>query len=173
MKRIVRYIIILLAVFPVTLYAQQEELPTDSIRITFDNQVRQFGDFLLDMTLFEPIAISQMSLREMLPQNVAKDYSYLFQADNKLTLSTLSSFSIGGRQLSTTYNLQQATFRLTDRITLSTYGQYKYDGSKAANTNPLPWNRDNFMGGFELKFNNGFSFRMEMKTNNHYLAPPF
>lgn len=67
--------------------------------------------------------------------------------------------------------INTATFRLNDNWKLSTYGDYDADGYKRANPAQLPWQKNDFKGGFELKSSKGFSFKMEMRrtANPHEL----
>lgn len=60
--------------------------------------------------------------------------------------------------------INSATFRLGNDWKISTYGDYDANGYKRTNQAQLPWQKNDFRGGFEFKSpNNAFSFRMEVR----------
>ena len=151
----------------------QNEVASDSIRFSTENY-KQFGDFIVDMSLFQPPKLPKSGL-DLLPPSPATDYNYLFQLDPKWTFSKWNapyvSYNFYGNFSSYPQNLQAGSFKLTDNIRLNTYGQYTLDGRKLPNTNPNPWNRDSFVGGMELKINKNFGIRVEVRQGYNPLYP--
>lgn len=95
------------------------------------------------------------------------DYSRIFSMPNRWVYGQVyhSSFSPWGFHsfYQTPMNLQSATYRLNNGARLITYGEYNADGSKVQNPSALPWQRNNFKGGFEFKSSNGnFGIRIEV-----------
>ena len=60
--------------------------------------------------------------------------------------------------------MQAKTVTLKNGMRLTTYGQYNSDGYRMPTTGGMPWNRNNFKGGFELKSSNGaFGIKVEVQ----------
>lgn len=107
-----------------------------------------------------------------------KDYSAMFQPDTRWTFgkehtfypnsfSSSSFFPFSGQQL------QKATYKVNDQMRLSLYGQYEANGRRTPNTNALPWNRDAFVGGMELRFNKNFGMRIEVRQGGRNPMNPY
>ena len=174
-----RYIIIIFVIlFPSYSYSQSE-VPSDSLA-TLNKQYKQYGDFILDMSLFSilPPTLPKVSLE--LPKNTV-NYNELFQLDKMPIYSSFYSsptFSTGGYY--ELYNrggipmrLQSKSFQINDNLRLNTFGQYNERGQRISSPNSLPWQRNDFMGGFELKSNKGFGIRIEVRKENRNPYSPF
>ncbi|NDV82897.1 occludin [Bacteroides sp. 51] len=152
----------------------QNEVTTDSIQTPPAYNIKPFGDFMLDMTLFTAPKIPSFSTN-LLGPDATKDYSLLFMLPLQMVLSkthvynSYSSFGIG--VFPTSNYLQSATFQLNDNMRLSTYGQYTLDGKRIPNPSALPWEKNNFMGGMELKFNKNFGIRIEVQQGRNPMYP--
>lgn len=169
-KRIVGILFLFLAI---GVYAQNES-GTDSIVFPAANY-KQHGGFLLDMGLLT------------LPQLPKLDFSYnsflnteysikpaVFRLNPGWTVNrgNLPAYSSFYSPFFGQYNdVMSSSFQLNDNIRLNTYGQYTIDGKKIPNTNPNPWNRNDFMGGFELKFNNNFGIRVDVRSGYNPYYP--
>ena len=153
----------------------QNEVPSDSIGLPpTHHNIKMMGDFALDMNLISPPKIPSFS-SNMLGPDAIKDYVKLFQLPLTWILSksfipnTYSTFGFG---FSTSSNyLQSSSFRLNDNMQLNTYGQYDMDGRRIPNRSALPWEKDNFMGGMELKFNKNFGIRIEVQQGRNPYYP--
>lgn len=164
MKRVVCIISFLVTLLTVS---AQSEMPSDSVRFSPDNHI-SFGDFLLDANLLRTSKLPEITQEFILGPDVRKNYNIFFQLDPRWTFGS-ESISTGFSTMysygfySGTTQFQTATFRLNDNTRLTLYGQYNADGWRMPNRSALPWERNNFMGGMELKFNNNFSVRIDVK----------
>lgn len=158
----------------------QNEGKTDSIQSPpIHNNIKMMGDFMLDMNMLAPPQLPSFSSNMLWP-DATKDYNLLFQLPNKMTLSggtyipsMYSSFGYGygyGMFASSNF-LQSATFQLNDNMRLTTYGQYRLDGRKVPNPSALPWEKDKFVGGMELKVNKNFGIRVEVQRGGNPMYP--
>lgn len=168
MKRLL-FILSLLAI-SYTVFAQEGE-PGDSVRISFSNH-KPFGDFLIDTNLLKTPKLPKFGLESMLGPDMSKDYNQYFQLDNRMIFTQGSvqmpfySITYPGLSWHSTEQLQMGTFQLNDNIRLHTYGQYDADGYKVPNRSAMPWQRNNFVGGMELKTSNGFGIRIDVRRGH-------
>lgn len=172
MKKLMIYL--LLSVASLTTLKAQSELPTDSIRHTTKTGIKQFGDFLLDMRLMQATMIKLPKLDFTLTDN-AKDYNALFRLPESSIYSQEqigSSYSLGLNDFSSfgqTETFRKSTFKLNNGWQFSTYGNYNADGWKIPQRSVLPWEKNNFSGGFELKSaNKAFGIRIEVRQGQNY-----
>ncbi len=175
MKRYIKILLILL--FPIYSYAQSE-LSSDNIKPT-PKAYKLYGNFIIDMSLFSimPPTLPKVSLELPKP---SIDYNELFQMDkmstyNSFYISNSSPFSYGGYYNwgNTPVRLQSQSFRLNDNLNFSTFGQYDEEGRKIMTPGLMPWQKDNFVGGFELKSKKGFGIRVEVRQGNRPPYAPF
>lgn len=162
MKKIL--FICLLFVGTGTMVAQNEQ-PTDSTKFVLPNNVKLFGDFILDMNILMPPKLRQINA-DPLNSNLPIDYNALFQLPESMIYSRGFAQSYGltrGYGFFSSGDLYGASFKLNDKVRLNTYGQYDMYGRKIPNQNVLPWEKNNFMGGMELKFNKNFGIRIEVQ----------
>lgn len=173
-----RYIGLILLLSLISLRAgAQNELPADSVRSMELPETKEFGGFLLDMSLMKTAAPEMPEMKLEIP-DANKDYSFLFRMDPNVTYSQgyahqfgLSSSTLYGPNPfgltgfgSSPQNLQMGSFRLKNGMRLNTYGEYDKEGWRVPNPSALPWERNNFKGAFELKSANGaFGIRIEVQ----------
>lgn len=152
----------------------QNEVTSDSIQAPPVHNIKVFGDFMLDMNLLTPPKLPSFSTN-LLEPDATKNYSLLFQLPLQMILSkthiynSYSSFGVG--MFPSSNYLQSATFQLNNNMRLSTYGQYTLDGKRIPNPSALPWEKNNFMGGMELKFNKNFGIRIEVQQGRNSMYP--
>ena len=172
MKRFVCIISFLVTLLTVS---AQSEVPSDSVRFSPDSYI-SFGDFLLDPGLLRTPKLPEITQEFILGPDVRKNYNIFFQLDPRWTFSTgsipngFSSMYPYGFYTGTT-QFQTATFRLSDNTRLTLYGQYNADGWRMPNRSALPWERNNFMGGMELKVNKNFGIRIDVRTGHNPYFP--
>lgn len=163
--------------FPIYSYAQSEN-PSDTIRVP-SKQYKQYGDFILDMSLFSlmPPTIPKVSLELPKP---SIDYNELLQLDKMPVFDnfdssySLSSFGYSYGMMGTPVRLQSKSYKLNDNLRFSTFGQYDENGRKIPTPGLMPWEKNNFVGGFELKSSKGFGIRVEVRQGNRNpYGPPF
>ena len=143
-------------------------------------QVKDFGGFILDMgAMLETPALMLMpptlNFNPGLPEGLKlnPDAISLPTGVTYTTFSRPSSYSIysllyPGMGMGNT-TLQGTTYQFKNGMRLTTYGEYDADGYKRPNPSALPWEKNNFHGGFEWKSANGkFGVRMEVKTGRNY-----
>ena len=161
---------IVLSISSLSLYAQSE-VSIDTIPFTLNDSYKEYGEFLLDMSLFsmDPPKIQAVNLQLI---DKSKDYSKIFGLNKDVTYSsmtisdygTMSPFFSGFNSYGEVTNMQAQTVTLKNGIRLTTYGQYNADGYRMPTTGGMPWNRNAFKGGFELKSANGaFGIRVEVQ----------
>lgn len=152
----------------------QEEVPSDSIGFSLGSNIKLSGDYMLDMNLLSPPKLPSFN-PNLLGPNVTKDYNLLFLLPMQMVLSRTfinsAHHSYGFGMFSSSNYLQSATFQLNDQMRLSTYGQYTLDGKRMPNQSALPWEKNNFMGGMELKFNKNFGIRIEVQQGRNPMYP--
>lgn len=170
MKKLILFICLILGT--TCLYAQSE-VPADSVH-RLPPTVKQYGDFLIDMGLFaaSPVQMPNPSLNLY---DASKDYNRIFRLNPDFTMTQgftyafAPTYSSGyawefGSFSSTPQYLQMGSFKLKNGMRLNTYGEYDADGRKVPNPSALPWEKNNFKGGFELKSGNGaFGIRIEVQ----------
>lgn len=170
MKRLILFVCVMLGVLSVS---AQSEVPADTIR-GLPSTVKQYGDFLIDMGLFaaSPARLPRPSLNLY---DASKDYNRIFRLNPDATMTQVFSnafapvYSSGyawgfGGFSSTPQYLQMGSFKLKNGMRLNTYGEYDADGRKVPNPSAMPWEKNNFKGGFELKSGNGaFGIRIEVQ----------
>lgn len=170
MKRPILFVCVMLGVLSVS---AQSEVPADTIR-GLPSTVKQYGDFLIDMGLFaaSPARLPRPSLNLY---DASKDYNRIFRLNPDATMtqgfsnafapvySSGYAWGFGGFS-STPQYLQMGSFKLKNGMRLNTYGEYDADGRKVPNPSAMPWEKNNFKGGFELKSGNGaFGIRIEVQ----------
>lgn len=170
MKRLILFVCVMLGALSVS---AQSEVPADTIR-GLPSTVKQYGDFLIDMGLFaaSPARLPRPSLNLY---DASKDYNRIFRLNPDATITQRFSnafapvYSSGyawgfGGFSSTPQYLQMGSFKLKNGMRLNTYGEYDADGRKVPNPSAMPWEKNNFKGGFELKSGNGaFGIRIEVQ----------
>lgn len=173
-----RQLFFILALLTATTHlSAQNEVTADSTRVFPVNTIRMAGDFMLDMNLLLPPKLPSFKMNtDLLGPDATKDYVQLFQLPSQMILSKSNMstplYSYGYRGFfSFPAFLQTATFKLNDTMRLSTYGQYTLDGKRIPNPGALPWEKNNFMGGMELKFNNNFGIRIEVQQGRNPMQP--
>lgn len=170
MKRPILFVCVMLGALSVS---AQSEVPADTIR-GLPSTVKQYGDFLIDMGLFaaSPVRLPRPSLNLY---DASKDYNRIFRLNPDATMtqgfsnafapvySSGYAWGFGGFS-STPQYLQMGSFKLKNGMRLNTYGEYDADGRKVPNPSAMPWEKNNFKGGFELKSGNGaFGIRIEVQ----------
>lgn len=146
----------------------QDEVNTNENTNPPTYNIKQFGDFVLDMNLLAPPRVPSFSTN-LLGPDATKDYNMLFQLPLQWIISSFAprTYTYGLGTFSHTTPLQSSSFRLNDNMRINTYGQYRLDGSKIPNPSALPWEKNNFIGGMELKFNKNFGIRVEVQQGRN------
>lgn len=152
----------------------QSELPTDTLNRISSKHMKQFGGFLLDMSLMQ-VSPQKLPKYQFEITDLSKDYNHLFKLPSNETysLEQISAYTpglFGGIQsLGVSESLQKATFHFQNGWKLSTYGEYNAAGWRMPSVNTFPWQKNNFHGGFELKSNNNtFGIRVEIHQGRTY-----
>jgi hypothetical protein len=115
------------------------------------NNYKQYGDFILDMNQFVMAPPKLPRFNFDLP-NAAIDYNERLRLDDRVTFP--ASFDY----------MRVNSFRLNGNLQLNLYGEYDANGRKIIRPSALPWEKNDFKGGFELKSNNGhFGIRFEVQ----------
>jgi len=185
-KKMKRLLFFFLSIFlTLSISAQEVKRDTTSVLSTpqtnsnlglrLDN-VKNFGGFLLDMNALDPVRMPFVSIKDS--YEPFPDYSQLFKGLNKVTFGTASAinapyyslspmgFSNGVTSVWGTGQVQTASFKLNNGMTLRTFGDYNADGYRV--NRPIePWRRNNFQGGFEMKSENGkFGISIHVSNGN-------
>lgn len=171
-----KLVIILTILLGTTTLAAQTEIKQDSLKIAVGPKynMKAFGDFVLDMNLLTPPKLPSFS-SNLLGPDMTKDYNALFIlpfqqiTTYKFTHSNYQPYGYGF--FSTSQELQGATFKLNGNMKISTYGQYTLDGRKIPQRGALPWEKNDFIGGMELKFNKNFGIQIEVRQRHNPLFP--
>ena len=152
----------------------QSELPTDTLNRISSKHMKQFGGFLLDMSLMQ-VSPQKLPKYQFEMPDLSKDYNNLFRLPSNETYSleqipTYTPNLFGGIQtMGLSESLQKATFKFQNGWKLSTYGQYNATGWRMPSVSAFPWQKNNFHGGFELKSsNNTFGIRVEIHQGRTY-----
>lgn len=167
---------ILALLFALTIKAAaQNETPADTLSFSLPDNVKLFGNFMLDMHLLMPPKLPAFNV-DPLNSDQAPDFNALFQLPGSATYSTgyvYNSYDplFGGGLFSSPNYLKGASFKLGGNTTLNTYGQYDMYGRKVPNPGALPWEKNNFVGGMELKFNKNFGVRIEVQRRQNPMYP--
>lgn len=152
-----------------TLWAQSE-VNTESFNSS------EFQHLLFDFTLPDLPQLPMLDTYQPLRPDAAKDYSIIFQPDTRWTFGqkhTLSPTTIHSGFYSTPKQLQQATYKVNDQMRLSLYGQYSLDGKRIPGSNVFPWDKNEFVGGMEMKFNKNFGVRVEVRQGGRNPMYPY
>lgn len=169
MKKISIALILLLFAGTINVVAQNEQ-PADSIHSALPDNIKLFGDYMLDMSILMPPRLPAFNA-DPFSADLPRDYNALFQLSGTSTYSRVYTESFGlmhgyGMFSSSDY-LYGASFKLNDKVLLNTYGQYDMYGRRVPNPNALPWEKNNFTGGMELKFNKNFGVRIEVQQRRN------
>lgn len=155
----------------------QSEIPADSIKINTGGNYAQFGEFIIDMDLLKTPQLPKITHEFVFGPTLSKDYNSIFQPDLKWTVTQGSlpyrtysvfnpiGFNSGNEQL----QISTFTFKNNTRFTL--YGQYNADGYKVPDRSAFPWDKNKFVGGMEVKFNNGFGIRLDVRRERNPYFP--
>ena len=176
-----KYCITILFILISVVTFAQSEVTSDSIHFSPPAN-RGFGDFILDINMPSVPQMPKLDTYQLLGPDMTKDYSLLLQLDPKLTLNQgymPTMFPLSGYRgygswgyFSPTQPLQSATFKLNGNLQLTTFGQYKWNGTKMPNTHIFPWDRNSFVGGMELR-NKNFGVRIEVRRNSREPMFPY
>ena len=166
MKRI--YIPLLMLLLALSAQAQ-----TEHISIQEDGpQRKDFGGFILDMatmlnteSLTLPVVFlpNMSQLMPLLPDDNTLKINPDAWTFNKNVLPTVTSslsfppsgaLAYPGMQ-SAPFQWQSTTYKLNNGMRFTTYGEYDADGRKVRNPQAMPWQKQNFNAGFELKSEDG------------------
>ncbi len=149
---------------------------TASQQRTSDDGMRNYGGFLLDMNSMlqptQPLTLDIPSLTSPMQTSLYgyRDLDKMLQLKSKATYG-ISTMPLG---ISTTplgmgiNNLHTASFRLNNGMTLTTFGNYDSNGQRHISPSALPWQRNNFQGGFKLKSANG-KFSVQVHVSRGYV----
>lgn len=149
---------------------------TASQQRTSDDGMRNYGGFLLDMNSMlqptQPLTLDIPSLTSPMQTSLYgyRDLDKMLQLKSKATYG-ISTMPLG---ISTTplgmgiNNLHTASFRLNNGMTLTTFGNYDSSGQRHISPSALPWQRNNFQGGFKLKSANG-KFSVQVHVSRGYV----
>lgn len=175
MKKLILFLSLILSV---GFASAQSELPSDSLRRVPPANVKEFGGFLLDMSLMKvtPPELPNFSLD--IP-NATKDYNQIFRMNTDAIYSqgfmntyspSFSGFGYGWGLSSSPQFMQMGSFKLKNGWRINTYGDYDKDGWRVPNRSAMPWEKNNFRGAFELKSANGnFGIRIEVQQGRQGL----
>ena len=169
-----KYLFIITLLIGTLNVSAQNEVAGDTIRQTNTYNFKQFGEFILDMNILAPPPKLPSFSENLLGPDATKDYSALFRLPSDLIVSReymQSGFHTGLGMFSGSESLQSATFKLGENARITTFGQYTLDGRRIPNPGALPWEKNNFKGGMELKMNKNFGFRIEVQHGRHTPYP--
>lgn len=175
-----KLILFLLLVLSVGFASAQSEIPSDSIRRAPSSNIKEFGGFLLDMSLMN-VASPELPKFSLDLPDASKDYNQIFRMNTDATYSqgftdafspSFSNFGYGfgyGWGLSSSPQfMQMGSFKLKNGMRINTYGDYNKDGWRVPNRSAMPWEKNNFRGAFELKSANGnFGIRIEVQQGRN------
>lgn len=173
MRKFISIIVIIIS-STVSVYAQTEQ---PQLIISQENEpmatFKEYEGFILDLNeaIANPLVIPEFKLLD-------KSTNHYIDWLDRLNINT-NKTSFGSPIFSNSSNnhwnqhgvmfdgvnspINSATFRLGNDWKLSTYGDYDANGYKRTNQAQLPWQKNDFRGGFEFKSPKGFSFRMEVR----------
>lgn len=144
--------------------------------------IRNYGGFLLDMNSIMPAQAEAIpSLTAPATRlHVYQDLNELLRLRSNATYATEMTGILNSRPMyyglyhgytpmgfyggwGGMNSVHTANFRLRNGMTLSTFGDYDSEGRRHVSPTALPWQRNNFQGGFRLKSANGkFSFQVRV-----------
>lgn len=164
-------IILLLTLFTLSIYAQEQK-PI----ITIDKKedyagYKEYGGFILDLNseMMQMQGIPKLKLFDVDPYPNFKQILNLNTSNVTYGLQDLNytrqnrfGYSRYGNSI-TDGPVNTATFRINDVMKVTTYGDYDAQGYRRVNPSAMPWERNNFRGGFELKTSSGFSFGIQVE----------
>ena len=149
-----------------------------------DDGMRNYGGFLLDMnSMLQP---SQPMTTTTVPSLSApmqtslygyRDLDRMLQLKSKATYGIsnttfgISNTPFGFRSMPLGMGISSfhtANFKLNNGMTLTTYGNYDSSGRRHISQSALPWQRNNFQGGFKLKSANG-NFSVQVHVSRGYV----
>ena len=155
------------------LLALTAQAQTENISIQADGpQRKDFGGFILDMATMlntESLALpafflpNMSQLMPLLPDDNALKINPEAWTLNKNVIPTVTSslsfptsgaFVYLGSQ-SAPFQWQSTTYKLNNGMRFTTFGEYDADGRRVRNPQALPWQKQNFNAGFELKSEDG------------------
>lgn len=163
-------ILLSLCLWATVIMAQSEVQSDSTVHISFD-QVKRFDGFLIDMDLMTlPKGPELPSLTDIIGFDLSKDYNALFKLDTDIIYNQTyvngiyPNLGYGFHSNAPSF-LNAASIKLNDNLQLNLYGQYSADGKRMRNHSALPWEKNNFKGGMELK-NKNFGIRIEVERGN-------
>lgn len=173
MKKIILFFAMLTV--SITTAMAQSEVPSDSINLKMNNN-KHFGDYILNANLYTIPMVRLPSYTDMLKttpsmenflESLGHSPQWMFTKVTPGTLPTLTyGYNAFGFQ-SSMQNIGMGTIKLNGNLRLNLYGQYAPDGSKLPGNNLLPWEKNYFKGGMELKMNKNFGIRVEVQRGGY------
>ena len=148
-----------------------------------DDGIRNYGGFLLDMNSMlqpsQPMTTTVPSLSAPMQTSLYgyRDLDRMLQLKSKATYGIsntpvgISNTPFGFRSMPLGMGISSfhtANFRLNNGMTLTTYGNYDSSGRRHISQSALPWQRNNFQGGFKLKSANG-NFSVQVHVSRGYV----
>lgn len=148
-----------------------------------DDGMRNYGGFLLDMNSMlqptQPMTTTVPSLSAPMQTSLYgyRDLDRMLQLKSKATYGIsnttfgISNTPFGFRSMPLGMGISSfhtANFRLNNGMTLTTYGNYDSSGRRHISQSALPWQRNNFQGGFKLKSANG-NFSVQVHVSRGYV----
>lgn len=169
-------IILIFLLSACTVSAQTEtDAQGDSIDLSTIN-IKPFGEFMLDMSLFTPFQSPKIDFNNIFGTNI-QGYNLNFKLDSNITYGVnigrdvFSYPGFYGGFFNSHGQVQVGSFQFNDNIRLNTYGHYNSDGWRVRNPGEHPRRKNDFMGGMELKFNKNFGIRVELIRSHNSLYP--
>ena len=149
-----------------------------------DDGMRNYGGFLLDMnSMLQPTqpmtttTVPSLSAPMQTSLYGYRDLDRMLQLKSKATYGIsnttfgISNTPFGFRSMPLGMGISSfhtANFRLNNGMTLTTYGNYDSSGRRHISQSALPWQRNNFQGGFKLKSANG-NFSVQVHVSRGYV----
>ena len=151
-----------------------------------DDGMRNYGGFLLDMNSMlqpsQPMMMTTTTVPSLSAPMQTSLYGYrdldrMLQLKSKATYGIsntpvgISNTPFGFRSMPLGMGISSfhtANFKLNNGMTLTTYGNYDSSGRRHISQSALPWQRNNFQGGFKLKSANG-NFSVQVHVSRGYV----
>ena len=147
-----------------------------------DDGMRNYGGFLLDMnSMLQPTqpmtTVPSLSAPMQTSLYGYRDLDRMLQLKSKATYGIsntpvgFSNTPFGFRSMPLGMGISSfhtANFKLNNGMTLTTYGNYDSSGRRHISQSALPWQRNNFQGGFKLKSANG-NFSVQVHVSRGYV----
>ncbi|WP_321480372.1 hypothetical protein [uncultured Bacteroides sp.] len=160
----------------ITTMAQSEQ-QSDSL-VLHSPKAQSFGKYMLDVNLYSKPAFRLPSYMEMLKttpsmenflESLYRSPQWVFTKAGPNDLPTLQYTYVTpySSSHSIMQNIGMGSIKLNKNLKLNLYGQYTPEGHKIKGNNLLPWQKDDFMGGMELKVNNNFGIRIEVQRKGY------